>query len=160
MLVWSKVPAFPRQPLVLGVLSLIVLCGVQFRAQPTLRQASPRHAVAVAQPSSSLPPQRSASEQLTFGGIGAYVTDVGQENRVSVVQCLEGTPAFRAGLQAGDVIEKIDGRETGGLPLEQAVALIRGAEGTKVRLSVYRSSTDNRFELDLRRARIHAPSHR
>jgi carboxyl-terminal processing protease len=99
-----------------------------------------------------------AEENVFFGGIGAYVNaDPNEGNRVTIVAPIEGTPAFDSGLQAGDVVEKIDNRDTQGMPIEQAVSLIRGTEGTVVHLDVYRPSTSDRFELDITRARIRTP---
>lgn len=69
-----------------------------------------------------------------FGGIGA---EIGlKEEALIVVAPLKNTPAERAGLKSGDVILKIDKKFTGGMNVEDAVALIRGPRGTQVTLTI------------------------
>ncbi|MBW1990978.1 MAG: S41 family peptidase [Deltaproteobacteria bacterium] len=71
-----------------------------------------------------------------FSGIGIEIT---LRNRIlTVVSPIEGTPAFRAGLQAGDQIIKINGKPTRHISLTEAVRLIRGPKGTKVTLTINR----------------------
>lgn len=75
-----------------------------------------------------------------FSGIGA---EIGlKDDHVSVVAPLPDTPAEKAGLKAGDVIVTVDGKDTAGWSIEEAVAAIRGEKGTTVVLGIYRSSTD------------------
>ncbi len=69
-----------------------------------------------------------------FVGIGVQIEV--REGKLIVVAPLEGSPAERAGIRAGDVILEIDGRSTEGITLEEAVELLRGEEGTPVRLKV------------------------
>jgi len=72
----------------------------------------------------------------TFEGIGA---EVGMRNDiVTVIAPLDGTPAQKAGLRAGDKIYAIDGKSTIGLTVDQAVKQIRGKKGTKVVLTILR----------------------
>ncbi len=72
-----------------------------------------------------------------FGGLGIVISL--DENKVlTVVSPIEDTPAFKAGVQAGDKIIKIDGESTTGLVLEEAVKKLRGPKGTKVTISVLR----------------------
>jgi carboxyl-terminal processing protease len=102
------------------------------------------------------------NEQLTgekFGGIGVYMeADRTHENRLTVAEPIEGTPAFAAGILEGDVLESIDGESTKGWPIEKAVSKIRGVEGTEVRLGLFRPSTNKRFEQSVKRAKIHSRS--
>jgi carboxyl-terminal processing protease len=71
-----------------------------------------------------------------FGGLGL---EVGTEDGfVRVVSPIEGTPAERAGVRAGDLIIKIDDKATKGLPLNDAVKLMRGKPKTSVTLTVNR----------------------
>lgn len=73
----------------------------------------------------------------SFGGIGA---EIGMKKElIQIVAPLPDTPAQRAGLLAGDVIVKINGEETTGFTVEQAVRKIRGEKGTQVTLSIYRA---------------------
>lgn len=71
-----------------------------------------------------------------FGGLGL---EVGTEDGfVRVVSPIEGTPAERAGVRAGDLILKIDDKATKGLPLNEAVKLMRGKPKTSVTLTINR----------------------
>ncbi len=72
-----------------------------------------------------------------FGGIGAEIGM--KKDIIQIVAPLADTPAEKAGLLAGDMIAKIDGEETTGMTVDQAVHKIRGERGTKVTLSIYRS---------------------
>ena len=73
-----------------------------------------------------------------FSGIGA---EIGlREGIITVVAPLPDTPAERAGIKAGDYIVKIDGTETTGFSIEQAVTRIRGEKGTTVTLTIFRSN--------------------
>ncbi len=71
-----------------------------------------------------------------FGGIGIHI---GMENgRVACIAPLEGSPAWRAGVEAGDAIVRINGKSTEGMELDDAVALLRGQVGTDVLIHVER----------------------
>jgi len=71
-----------------------------------------------------------------FSGIGIEITL--KDRILTVVSPIEGTPAFRAGLRAGDQILKIDGKPTRNLSLTEAVKMIRGPKGSKVTLTINR----------------------
>ena len=72
-----------------------------------------------------------------FFGVGI---EISMENgQVVVVTPIEDTPAFRAGLQSGDVILSINGQPTQELSLQEVVSRIRGAKGTEVELTVLHS---------------------
>jgi carboxyl-terminal processing protease len=83
-----------------------------------------------------------------FGGIGAELTRDG--GRVKVIAPIEDTPAARAGVRAGDVIERVDGKPVDGLDLNEVVERIRGPSGTSVRLTVGRGSSTS-IDVDLKR---------
>ncbi len=72
----------------------------------------------------------------SFTGVGIEITQ--KDGVLTVVSPIEGTPAFKAGVQAGDRIIKIDGKLTKGMTLMDAVKLIRGPRGSKVGLTVLR----------------------
>lgn len=83
-----------------------------------------------------------------FGGIGIQV---GIENgNLVVISPLVGTPAYRAGIAAGDIIMEIDGRKIKGLPIGESVKLMKGKLGTKVLLKI-RSTDDETRELPVER---------
>jgi len=71
-----------------------------------------------------------------FSGIGIEITL--KDHILTVVSPIEGTPAYRMGLQAGDQIVKINGSPTKNMSLTEAVKMIRGAQGTKVTLTINR----------------------
>lgn len=71
-----------------------------------------------------------------FEGIGAEIGI--KKNQLVVIAPLAGTPAERVGLKAGDMILEIDGTDTAGMPIEEAVSHIRGKGGTQVKLLIYR----------------------
>jgi carboxyl-terminal processing protease len=71
-----------------------------------------------------------------FSGIGIEITL--KDRILTVVSPIEGTPAFRAGLMAGDQIVKINGKPTRNMTLTEAVRLIRGPQGSKVTLTINR----------------------
>ncbi|RJP66751.1 MAG: S41 family peptidase [Candidatus Abyssobacteria bacterium SURF_17] len=72
-----------------------------------------------------------------FGGLGIVISL--DENKVlTVVSPIEDTPAFKAGVQAGDRVIKIDGEPTTGLVLEEAVKKLRGPKGSKVTITILR----------------------
>jgi carboxyl-terminal processing protease len=91
-----------------------------------------------------------------FGGVGM---EVGQrDNLITVIAPLPGTPAEASGIVAKDVIVKIDGKVTEGMSIEEAVSLIRGEVGTKVKLSIYRAGEAGMLEKEVTRAKIDIPT--
>ena len=89
-----------------------------------------------------------------FGGIGIIV-EVNQETgKLTVLSPLVGTPAYKAGLQSGDVILAIDGTEIEGLPLTDSVKLMRGEVGTIVRVRILHENRPEPVEYELARANI------
>lgn len=87
-----------------------------------------------------LPPeaQKSTKEELggSFEGVGIQL-GFNKEKRLVVIAPLQGTPADKAGIKAGDMILKIDDKDSTGLSLPEAVNLIRGPKNTKVILEIY-----------------------
>jgi len=92
----------------------------------------------------------------TFEGIGIEIDKKKEE--LVVIAPLEGTPAKRAGIRAGDKILKIDDKETVDLSLEEAVKLIRGPKGTEVKLTISRGDWKEPKEFKISRALIKIPS--
>lgn len=91
----------------------------------------------------------------SFGGVGMELGIKG--GTLTVVAPLEGTPAERAGIQAGDKILKIDDKLTDDLLLEEAVNSIRGEKGTKVILTISRKEFKEPKEFSLTRETIRIP---
>ena len=91
----------------------------------------------------------------SFGGVGI---EIGKRNNVlTVISPIKDTPAFRAGIKAGDKILKIDGKLTANLSIEEAVNLIRGKKGTKVILTI-QTETDTPRDIELVRDSIKVPT--
>lgn len=82
-----------------------------------------------------------------FGGIGIYVDIDPQSKRPVVISPIVGSPAYKAGVLAGDVISKIDGQSTGGMKFADATALIRGKVGVPVQLMVERPGKTDPIQL-------------
>lgn len=82
-----------------------------------------------------------------FTGIGIEITI--KDGVLTVVSPIEGTPAFKAGLQANDKILKINGKSTKNMTLIQAVKLLRGPKGTEVTISIYRTGWNKLKDIKL-----------
>ncbi len=92
-----------------------------------------------------------------FEGIGAQLGM--KDGRVIIVSPLRGQPAEAAGLKPNDIILKVDGADTTGWTVEQAVTKIRGPKGTKVTLTVlHTQSADKPVDISIVRATITVPS--
>lgn len=74
-----------------------------------------------------------------FGGVGIQIGI--KDNRLAVIAPIEGTPAQKAGIRAGDFIIKVNDETTKDLTLLDAVQRMRGAKGTKVTLTIQRDGT-------------------
>jgi len=90
-----------------------------------------------------------------FGGIGIEVNLDPETKRLTVVSPLAGTPAYMAGVLAGDTILKINGEDTEGLTLQDAVARLRGDVGDVVSLTVQHRGAKEPATFDIARAVIH-----
>jgi carboxyl-terminal processing protease len=90
-----------------------------------------------------------------FGGVGL---EVGLEDgALKVISPIDDTPAAKAGLQSGDYIIKIDGQAVKGLGLNDAIGLMRGKPGSKIKLTVVRPGQDPK-DVTLVRAKIETSS--
>jgi carboxyl-terminal processing protease len=87
-----------------------------------------------------------------FGGLGIEVTM--ENGLVKVVSPIDDTPAWRAGIKAGDLISRIDGEPVMGLSLNEAVEKMRGPVGTKIRLEILRKGEQEPLQVELTRAVI------
>ncbi len=81
-----------------------------------------------------------------FDGIGATVAS--QNGQIVIVAPIEGTPAERAGLTAGDVILEVDGESTDGWTQEKAVLKIRGPRGSTVKLKIRHDTDEKTLEIE------------
>lgn len=87
-----------------------------------------------------------------FGGVGIQIGV--KENRLAVIAPIEGTPAQRAGIKAGDFIVKVNDETTKDLTLMDAVQKMRGPKGTKVNLTIQRDGTPDPLLFTLMRDTI------
>jgi carboxyl-terminal processing protease len=92
----------------------------------------------------------------TFEGVGMEIGV--RKGQLRVVSPIEGTPAQRAGLRAGDEILKINGTSTDGLSSDAAASLIRGKKGTQVTLNIFREGWEEAKDFVLTRDVIEVPS--
>jgi carboxyl-terminal processing protease len=91
-----------------------------------------------------------------FGGLGIEITI--RNDVLTVVSPIEGTPAFRAGVQPGDQIIKVDGESTKDMSLVEAVKKLRGPEGSAVTISLFREGFTEPKDFTLTRAVIQIKS--
>ena len=91
-----------------------------------------------------------------FGGLGIEITV--KDQFLTVVSPIEDTPAFKAGLRAGDRIIEIEGEATKNLSLVEAVRKLRGPVGTVVRITVMRAGTGELLHFSMKRANIQIQS--
>lgn len=99
--------------------------------------------------------QMQIDTQGEYGGIGIMVGI--KDDKITVVAPFEGTPGQLAGLRPGDVIVSIDGKSTEYMSLDEAVSLMRGPEGEKIRLGISRRDGEP-FEVEIVREIIQVPS--
>lgn len=87
-----------------------------------------------------------------YSGIGIYIGI--KDNQLQVISPIPGTPAYKAGLKAKDKIMKIEDQVTKDMGLEEAVSLIRGEQGTKVKLQILRGTAKEPKEYSIKRENI------
>ncbi|MEO0072534.1 MAG: S41 family peptidase [candidate division WOR-3 bacterium] len=87
-----------------------------------------------------------------FGGIGIYIGT--RDNYPAVISPIEGTPAYRAGLRAGDKIIKIEDRTTENMSIQEAMKLLRGTPGTKVHITCQREGVSEPLNFSIVRDTI------
>jgi len=97
--------------------------------------------------------QVDTSGELT--GVGITIGLDEDTKKLTVIAPLEDTPAFKAGILAKDVITKIDGKSTKGMDTSQAVTLIRGEPGSKVKLTISRNGKEKDYLITRAKIEIH-----
>ena len=88
----------------------------------------------------------------SFGGLGIEVTQ--QDGFVKVVSPMDDTPAFKAGVLAGDFITFVDDKPMLGLTLSEAVEIMRGPVGSSIKLTIVREGLEDPIEIEVTRAVI------
>ncbi|NLM52120.1 MAG: S41 family peptidase [Firmicutes bacterium] len=92
----------------------------------------------------------------SFSGVGVEITSI--DGYITVVVPIKDTPGERAGLLPGDRIIAVDGQDLYGASTWEAATLLRGEEGTTVKLTVERDGLEEPFELEITRSNIVMPS--
>ncbi len=107
-----------------------------------------------------LPPQAAQAFQdetrANFFGVGARLSQDAAGARVATV--FEDGPAFAAGLRAGDIITGVNGKTVGGQPIDAIVDLIKGKEGTTVKLTVLKKAASKPSFITITRRRVTIPT--
>ena len=105
---------------------------------------------------SFLPPKAYRSmrekQQESFYGLGILVG--ARNGRLTVITPIEGTPASRLGMQAGDVIDTIEGEPTDTMTVDEAVDKLKGPKGTQVHITILRRGMEEPLQLTVTRAEI------
>ena len=166
--VWAKRPAETRHALPLSeVRSLSEVFGkikenyVEEVDDRTLLENAIRGMLSGLDPHSSYL-DRDAFQELRvgttgeFGGLGIVV---GMEDGfVKVVAPIDDTPAQRAGVQAGDLIIRLDDTPVKGMSLDEAVKMMRGEPGSQITLTIVRDGLDKPLKITITRDRIRVKS--
>jgi carboxyl-terminal processing protease len=84
-----------------------------------------------------------------FGGLGISIGM--KEGALTVIAPIDGTPAYRAGIKAGDIILKIEDRATLGMNIDESVKLMRGKPGTSITLTIIRKNEPKPLEIKITR---------
>jgi carboxyl-terminal processing protease len=87
-----------------------------------------------------------------FGGLGIEVTQ--EQGFIKVISPMDGTPADKAGIKAGDFITGVNGEATSGLTLDSAVDMMRGEIGSEVTLTIVREGVKDPFDVSVVRDTI------
>lgn len=94
-----------------------------------------------------------------FGGVGIQIGyDRQNRGQLTVISPMVGTPAYDAGILAGDAIVKIEGKSTENMRISEAVELIQGQPGEKITLTVIHEGAKEPIDITITRAEIKVPS--
>lgn len=103
--------------------------------------------------SSFMPPEAFKEMQIDtkgeFGGLGIQIAI--KDDMLTVIAPIEDTPAYKAGVKAGDKIIKINGESTKGMSLHDAVSKLRGPKGTSVTITIVREDLDEPKDINITR---------
>jgi carboxyl-terminal processing protease len=87
----------------------------------------------------------------SFSGLGIVVSKPSIDKPLTVISPLEGTPAWNAGIRAGDVISQIEGTDTLDMTIDEALKRLRGTKGTRVTITVSRPGYDDALHFTITR---------
>jgi len=107
-----------------------------------------------------LTPEAVQAERESLGGtvVGIGVLLGERDDRIVIVSVIDGGPADRAGIRAGDAIVEVDGQSVTGLAPEEVAPKVRGGAGTTVVVTVERPSTGERLEISIVREQLSFPA--
>lgn len=109
-----------------------------------------------------LTPQEVQAEQQqlsgSFAGIGVYIQQDPKTKDISILSTIPGAPAQKAGLQHGDIIIEVNGKNVVGMDFSAVQPLIEGPAGTTVTITVRRPSTNQVLTFTIKRAQIQVPN--
>ncbi len=91
-----------------------------------------------------------------YEGLGMQID--ARDDRIRIISPIEGTPAYRKGLRAGDIIWEIEGKSTLGMTASEASKLMRGKAGTSIKLKIKRAGIADPIEFEIERAVIELKS--
>lgn len=89
-----------------------------------------------------------------FVGIGAEMQKKNKD--IMITSPMKDSPAEKAGLQPKDIVTKVNGKSVVGKPLDQVVKVVRGKEGSNVKLTIKRGSEEK--DINIKRGKIHVKS--
>lgn len=93
-----------------------------------------------------------------YQGIGAVVSQDVKTGIITIVRPYKDGPAYNAGLLPDDIIYKVEGEEVTGEDLSEVVSKIKGKEGTKVNITIYRDGVADPMDFTLERKKINIPT--
>lgn len=93
-----------------------------------------------------------------YCGIGAYVSQDATTGAITIVEPIEGGPAWKAGVKAGDIISEVDGKSVEEMDLSSIVSTMKGKEGTKVKVSIWRDGEKKTRKFTITREEILTPT--
>ena len=89
-----------------------------------------------------------------YYGIGCTVSQNAQTGVITIVNPYEGAPAYEAGLKPGDILYAVGGEPVTGMDLDQVVSMIKGAEGSTVKLTIQREGESEMLDFDVERRQV------
>jgi len=98
--------------------------------------------------------QLSTTSAGTYGGVGMHISQ--KNDLIIVIAPMEGTPAYKKGIKAGDYILSVDGKSLKGISTDEAANMLRGPAGTIVKIEIL--SDDITYTLEITRANIILPT--
>ncbi|MCJ7789541.1 MAG: S41 family peptidase, partial [Candidatus Atribacteria bacterium] len=82
-----------------------------------------------------------------FGGLGVIISV--KDDQITIISPIEDTPAYKAGIKAGDKIIEIDGKSTEGMGLDDAVNILRGEKDTEVTIGIKREKVEDILKFNI-----------